>query len=328
MGSIFEGTPQTASSYVTSTSETPKWLQDAIYNQIQWAQNTANMPYQAYNLPTVAELSPLQQQAYQGVQAQQGAWKPGLTAAEQGTQAAAGQTAMAAAQPYMAAAAQAAPSTVGQYMSPYQQNVLDVIAKQGTRNLTENILPGVSDAFIKAGQFGSSQMGTMGQRAMRDTQEAILNQQAQAAQSGYTQALSAAQADAARQAQLASTAGSIGASDISRQLTAMQQLAAQTQQAQQLGYADTAALEAAGQAQQTQAQQQLSAAYQQWQNAQAYPKSQLDWLSTQVRGLAPIVPSTTSTSTTGTGQSYSASPLSQIASGLSAYTGASKLGLI
>jgi hypothetical protein len=47
-------------------------MQDAIYNQVQWAQNIANTPYQAYELPTVAELSPLQQQAYQKVQDNQG----------------------------------------------------------------------------------------------------------------------------------------------------------------------------------------------------------------------------------------------------------------
>ena len=65
MGSLFQGTPQTATSYTTSNTETPKWLQDAIYNQIQMATNVANAPYQPYQGPTVAELSPLQQQAYQ-----------------------------------------------------------------------------------------------------------------------------------------------------------------------------------------------------------------------------------------------------------------------
>ena len=72
MGSLFQGTPQTATSYTTTNTETPKWLQDAIYNQIQMATNVANTPYQPYEGPTVAELSPLQQQAYQQVQANQG----------------------------------------------------------------------------------------------------------------------------------------------------------------------------------------------------------------------------------------------------------------
>lgn len=473
MGSLFTGTPQTATSYATSTSETPQWMQDAIYNQIQWSQNIANKPYELYNLPTVAELSPLQQQAYQNVQANQGAWQKGLSealgagalgaanpflnqassalssagnvdttgalrsaqsqylnpalaqydlAAAQGAlgqaaninsygaaqpyMSAAGQTtaqalsqnALSAANPYLQAASQSAAGNVGQYMSPYQQNVLDTIAKQGARNLTENLLPGVSDAFIKAGQFGSSRMGEFGSRALRDTQEAILNAQSQAAQQGYGQALTAAQQDAARQAQLASTVGSISGADIAKTLQGAQQFgtlgqtqgqlastqmsnltnlgqaqaamgqaqqqyglssaqalqqaqaadaarqlqAAQaqgqlgqiagtfqgqqqsamlqaSQQAQQARAADVASLEAAGQAQQAQQQQQLNAAYQQWQNEQLYPKQQLDWLNTQVRGMAPITPQTTTTTNTTTGATYSPSALSQIATAY--YTG-------
>jgi len=316
MGSIFQGTPQTATSYVTSTSETPKWMQDAIYNQIQWSQNVANTPYQAYAAPLVADLTPLQRQAYQGVQSAQGAWSPALRTAQTGTQNLAGQSALTSAQPYLNAASQTAPSQVEAYMNPYQSGVLDVIASQGARNLTENLLPGVSDAFIKAGQFGSSGMGTFGERALRDTQEAILNKQAEVAQQGYAQALAAQQTDAARQAQLAGTVGQLSSTDLARQQSALQQLANMAQTSQQLTYADTAALESAGAAQQNLAQQQLNAAKQQWDVAQAYPKGQLDWLSTQVRGLAPIVPTTQTQSTSSTGQTYSASPLSQLVSGL------------
>ena len=266
MGSLFQGSPQTASSYTTSSTETPKWMQDAIYNQIQVATNIANTPYQPYSLPTVAELSPLQQQAYKQVQDQQGSWKgdmnyassgmkdfstkgtadalkaeqgkylrqdlvgtnldagqgyfnkagqmdivgaaqpylsqagqqnimgaanPYLQQSSQTTAEALSDKALNAANPYLQAAAQSGASGIGQYTSPYQQGVMDVIAKQGARNLSENLLPAVSDQFIKAGQFGGTRMGEFGSRALRDTQEAILNQQAQAAQQGYGQALSA-----------------------------------------------------------------------------------------------------------------------------------------
>lgn len=379
MGSIFQGTPQTATSYTKSSTETPQWLQDAIYNQVQWAQNIANTPYQSYDLPTVAELSPLQQQAYQAVQGAQGAWAPAASAASSGMQGYAdlgtagqlGQTqaqylqpelagqatvqglterAMQAASPYLQSSAQTAASQVGQYMSPYQQGVMDVIAKQGARNLTENLLPGVSDAFIKAGQFGSSRMGEMGSRALRDTQEAILNQQAQAAQAGYGQALSAAQTDLARQGQLAGTVGSISGSDISRilsggqaqqqfglsaaqaeqaaqaqdyarQMGALQNVANMAQQAQGMTYTDTAALEAAGAAQQAQQQRQLDAAKAQFEAQRLYPQQQMDWLSTQIRGLAPITPQTTTQTGSTTGATYSPSPLSQLATGLYTYKG-------
>lgn len=507
--SLFQGAPQKATSYTTSSSETPQWMQDAIYNQIQVAQNIANTPFQAYSLPRVAELSPLQQQAYQNVQANQGTWAPAMgkaqagmegfstrgTADQLGQQQAqylrqdlvgknldagqqlferaggmdvigaaqpylqragsmdivgaaqpyinragsmdivgaaqpyisqAGQTtaqslaerALTAASPYLQGAAQTSASQIGQYMSPYQQGVLDVIARQGARNLQENILPQVSESFIKAGQFGSSRMGDIGSRAIRDTQEAVLNAQAQAAQQGYGQALSAAQADLARQAQLAGTVGSISGADLSRilqggaqygqlgqtagqltgqqmqqlaalgqlsgqmtgqqmqqlanigqttgqltsqqmqnlanlgqmrtgagqaqqqfglsaaqaeqqaraqdyqrQMSALSQMAQMAQQEQGMRTADVAALEAAGQAQQAQQQAQLGSAYQQFQEQQLYPRQQMDWLSTQIRGMAPITPQTTSQATQSVGATYSPSPLSQLASGYFALKG-------
>lgn len=446
MASLFEGSPQTATSYTTSNTESPKWLQDAIYNQIQVASNIANTPYKEYAAPRVAVLSPLQQQAYSQVQQNQGAWKPEMDFASTGMQGFAGKgtaeglttaqgqylrpdmvnktlnagqdyfgqagqqnivgaaqpymtqagtttaealsdRALNAANPYLQAAAGTAAGGISGYMSPYQTGVMDVLAKQGTRNLTENLLPGVSDAFIKAGQFGSGRMGEFGSRALRDTQEAVLNQQAQLANQGYGQALSASQADLARQAQLAGTVGSISGADLSRvlqggaqygqlgqtagQLTAQQmqgltglgqaqtaagqaqqqygltaaQAAQQAQaadyqrqisaltgvanmatQAQGLRTGDVAALEAAGQAQQGQQQQQLNAAYEQSQAPQNYLKNQADWLSTQVRGMAPMVPTSTSGYGTSTGATYAPSGLSQLATALYAGKGLSSLG--
>jgi hypothetical protein len=386
-------------------------MQDAIYNQIQVAQNVANMPYQRYEMPTVAELSPLQQQAYSQVQAAQGAYKPQMEAVQAGLSAlsdkgtadqfraeqakylqpdmvsqnlqrgqdlfgqAAGTTAQAlseralqAANPYLQSAAQTSASQVGQYMNPYQQGVLDVIARQGARNLSEQLLPQVSDQFIRAGQFGSGRMGEFGSRALRDTQEAILDKQAALASQGYQQSLNAAQSDLARQAQLAGTVGSISGADLSRilqggsqygnlgqmqtqagqaqqqfGLSAAQQAAAAqaqdyarqqqvlndiasaTKMEQAMGYADTAALEAAGLGQQTQLQRQLDAAKGQFEAEQLYPRQQLDFLSTQIRGMAPITPQTETERKTTTGATYSASPLSQLASGLALYKGLSNL---
>lgn len=479
MASLFQGAPQTATSYVTSSSETPKWMQDAIYNQIQWASNVANQPMPQYDLPRVAELSPMQQQAYQGIQSNQGFWQGGMDQAQSGMQgfaskgtadqlgqqqapylrqdlvgqnldagqnyfnkagqldvvgasqpflqqagqmdavgaaqpymSQASQTtaqalsdrALNAANPYLQAASQSSAQNIDQYMSPYQTGALDVIAKQGARNLTENLLPGVSDSFIKAGQFGSGRMGEFGSRALRDTQEGILNQQAQMINQGYGQALGASQTDLARQAQLAGTVGSISGADLSRvlqggsqygnlaqtagqlsgqqmqnltnlgqtsgnmtsqqmqnmtnlgqtqttagqaqqqfglqaaqaeqqaraddyqrQMSALTQFANMQQQEQGMRTADVAGLEAAGLAQQGQQQRVMDSSYQQYMDQQNYPKQQLDWLSTQVRGMAPITPQTNTQSSTNTGQTYSASPLSQLASGVFAAKGLSSI---
>ena len=607
---LFDGTPQLATSYASSTSETPKWMQDAIFNQIRLATNESQKPYQEYGPETLAPLSEMQQQAYRNVATNQNAWQGGMDYATSGmrdlstrgtadalrtaqnqslrpglidqnlnagqayfgqagaaannimgaaqpylnqassaagnimgaaqpylndagtsarnilgaaqpylneagtsarnimgsaqpylTQAAssagnimgaaqpyltqAGATtaealsdkALNAANPYLRAASQSSAAGIDQYMNPYQQNVMDVLARQGARNLGENLLPQVSDAFIKAGQFGGSRMGEFGSRALRDTQEAVLDKQAQLANQGYAQALGASSGDLARQAQLAGTVGSISGAVLSRvlqggaqygnlgqtagqltgqqatalanigqtagqltgqqatalanigqtagqltgqqatalgnlgqtagQLTGQQatalgnlgqtagqlagtqasafgnlgqtagQLAgtqasalanlgqAQTaagqtqqqygvgaaqaaQQAQSQDYGrqmqalsnvggltqaqnalrgtDVAALEAAGQAQQGAQQQVYSAAQQEFQNQELYRRQQLDWLSTQIRGLAPITPQTVSESKTSQGASYAPSPLSQLVGGYGLYKGLTAKG--
>ena len=470
MADLFSGTPQTATSYTTSNTETPKWMQDAIYNQIQVATGVAQTPYQKYELPTVAAFNDTQRQAFNQMQANQGSYKPAMDAAQSGmlgmtTKGTAGdlQTAqnqylrqglvdqnlnagqnyfnqagqmdivgaaqpymnqagqaagniMGAAQPYMnqagattaealsdralnaanpylQAASQSSAGNLGQYMSPYQSSVMDTIAKQGARNLSENLLPRVSDSFIKAGQFGSKGMGEFGSRAVRDTQEAILNQQSQLANQGYGQALSASQADLARQAQLAGTVGSISgadlsrvlqggaqygnlgqtagqltaqqagalgqlgqtagsltgqqmsqlgnlgqmqttagqaqqqygltaaqaaqqaqAQDLSRQMSALQSVASMAQQNQGMGFADTSALESAGQTIQNKNQQGLDAAHQQFLDQQNYGKSNADWLNNQIRGIAPSVPTSTTASSSSIGNTYSPSVLSQLSS--------------
>lgn len=356
--SLFSGTQQSAPSYSSTSTETPKWMQDAIYNQIYQATNVAAAPYQPYDQARVASATPYQQAAYQQVADNQGIWQPALQTAQEGmlgiasgpggysaaqpyAQAAAGLSGVAAAQPYLQQAGQSSVANIQDYMNPYTQNVTDQIAKLGARNLTENLLPGVQDSFVRAGGFGGSRMGEFGSRALRDTQESILNQQAQALQAGYGQALGASQSDLSRQAGVGSTlgsltqgqqqalmglgqqAGTLSQADIARNQSALGQLASLAGTGQQMALTDTAALEAAGKSQQGQTQAEMDANYNQWLAAQNYPKQQLDWLSTQVRGMAPITPQ--QTYTTGSATSYGASPLSQLASAGATIAGLSKL---
>jgi len=141
----------------------------------------------------------------------------GLTAAEPRLEQGAGLLAGSAnalglqmAQPYLGAAGQSAATTVGQYMNPYTENVVNRIGELGTRSLREQVLPGIEGEMIRAGQFGSTRQAELMGRAIRDATEGISAQQSQALQQGYGQAQQAAQTDLARQAQLASTAGGLG----------------------------------------------------------------------------------------------------------------------
>jgi hypothetical protein len=126
-------------------------------------------------------------------------------------------------------------------------------------------------------------------------------------------------------ANIGTQSGQLTQADQQRQQSALQQMAAMAQQGQQMRATDVAALDAVGLARQQQAQREADAKYQQDLLEKNYPKSQLDWLSTQVRGMAPNVASVQTQSGQTTGQSYSASPLQQLATGLSAGAGVTKL---
>ena len=102
---------------------------------------------------------------------------------------------------------------------------------------------------------------------------------------------------------------------------ALNNIASLGSSAQGLNMSDAAALASAGQSQQTQNQAQLDAAKALYDTQLAYPKSQLDWLSTQVRGMAPNVNAVTTASGGSTGATYSPSPLAQVASGIGVYKG-------
>ena len=337
--------------------------------------------------------------------------------------------ALEAADPYMKAASASGASGVSAYTSPYQTSVMDAMAQQSARNLKENILPGVSDAFIKAGNFGSARMGEFGSRAVRDANQTLQQQQAALLNQGYGQAVTAAQSDLNRQAQLAGVAGNTAGADLSRitqnagvfnqqgqtaataaaqqgqlylnlgqseidraakqasmygqlgqtagnltaqdmqnyanigqtqgQLTNAEQqnlinlgqqqaAAGQAQQTmglnaagnvqtataqdyqrqmgalsnyaglvgseQQLLAADNAALEAAGAAQQRDLQADYDVSKQQFYAPLEYARNNIDFLNTQIKGLAPITPMSNTTIGSGTGQTYSPSPLSTTAS--------------
>lgn len=324
MASIFQGSPNVTSTAGTSSTAVPNWLTDAIYNQVQTAQNVAQMPYMPYTGERVAPLDPMQQRAYEAVGSAAGSWAQPMGAAMSGLQAlAAAPGGAAAAQPYLAAGLAADPTAaargyldqqtaalggmnygggaaaaaqasaaanrnlaanaqpywdqavasgggttaaqpfanqatgalsainygqaaqtlspyaqqslqrsgldvaqpfleragatsaqnIQQYMNPYIEGVTDRIAQLGARNLSEQLLPNVSDAFIKAGQFGGTRMGEFGSRALRDTQEAVLGEQAKALREGYGQALTTSAADLARMGQLGATAGQLGTAE-------------------------------------------------------------------------------------------------------------------
>ena len=221
------------------------------------------------------------------------------------------------AQPYLGQAGQSSVSNIGQYMNPYTEQVVNRIGQIGARTLNEQLLPGISDKMIAAGQFGGTRQAELMGRALRDTMEGISAQQAQALQQGYGQALSTAGTDLSRYGQLASTAGNLGIAqqgallnagqqmgnlgqqmgnlynaDTSNALTAAGQLGSFAQQRQNQELAGANAMQQIGGLQQALDQKNLDFARSEWERRQAYPQEQINAMAGALQGVAGAVPKT------------------------------------
>lgn len=244
------------------TQEVPAWYRPYLEEVMARGRGVANQQYQPYGGARIQGFTPDQNSSFDTVRGMQGAWNPyAQTASNQLNTAAglpsafssvdpyyqnaagiAGQdtvggylgagtgdinqatgiSGLGTASPYLGAAGQTFPQSVGDYMSPYTDQVLDTIASRGQRNLTENLLPAAAQQFVGHGQFGSERQRDLVNRSVRDTNESILDQQAKSLESGYQTAGNLFNADANRMAGLATTAGGLAGADASRLLSASQ----------------------------------------------------------------------------------------------------------
>lgn len=341
----------------TQTSNIPEYAQPYVENMLESAQKqiynddmTTFRPYQAYSTNMndyVAGFSPLQQQAQQAAYGMQMPGQFGqatglagmsglgqLGSAQQagmyGAQGAGlGQIGMASAMPAFGAGQQYAsqvttPSSVAQYMSPYQQQVTDIAKSDAIRNAQ------IADQAVR---LGSARQGTYGgaRQALATTEREknllsnLSNIQAQGSQSAYDRAIQNMQ-----------YGSNLGLQGIQTGLQGVQQGLAGTAQglqgvgAQQAGYAgagqaastlgNLGSQQLAGQQgiinlqsqmggqQQALEQQKITQAIQDYATAQQYPMMQLGMMNALLRGL-PLQQTTT--------QQYQAQPgIAQQALGL------------
>lgn len=182
-------------------------------------------------------------------------------------------------------------SDVSTFLNPYQDYVTGAL----NRNLQQNILPSIQDRFVGSGQSRSPQELEMTQRAAQDTQTAI----GQSLAGGYQGAVNSLLQQRQQQGAAGSQFGTLATS------------------ASNLGAMDVGQVAAAGNAQDTLAQQNLNAAMQQFQQQQQYPYDQLGFLSNVVRGL-PTNQAGSNTQTSGTTYNYNPtpSPLAQFLGGV------------
>jgi hypothetical protein len=171
----------------------------------------------------------------------------------------------------------------GQFMQPYTSQVVDALGILGKRNINEYLAPQAVAGAVGSGQFGSKRGAEVLGQAINTGLQNVNAAQSQALQTGYGQALQAAQADQATK------------------LGAAQQMGALATAKQNMNLADINALATLGGQQQTIAQ-----------NEQMFPLQALNAASQAVRGFT--VPTNVASTYTGPiPGAYASSPLSQIA---------------
>jgi hypothetical protein len=315
---LTQGQPLPSTSSTLTTSQVPQYLSDYLYNLMSGAYSAAQEEYMQNPNQRVAEFTPDKLAAFDTTRTAVDAYKPMLGAAESTAMEAAGLSPTGAAQPYFNAASETVPGVVSQYMNPYEENVTNRMGDIAARQIREKLMPAMNDQFIRAGQFGSTRQQELAQRGVRDISENLASQIGAQLASGYTTAGQQAQEDLRRQASIGQAAGQLAGTEMTGLSNLAGVQAGLGQKEQALGLQGAAALEAIGSEQERKNQQNLDVLNADWQNQKNYPKDQIRFLNEMIRGL-PSGGGTTSSSTTGMGQNYSASPLASLASaGMSA----------
>lgn len=191
------------------------------------------------------------------------------------------------------------PEMTRMYMSPYEQNVIDVNKAEALRDAQKQLV-GANLASSRQGTYGSARNALMQSEAERNLQTKLGNIQATGMQNAF---------DAAQKAQLGQAAGYSGLAQTMGQLGTAQQASDIDRLKTQGAYGD---LERAVQ------QQQLDAQYQDLMTKLNYPLSNLETMSNLARG-APLTQTATSGSQTTPPPSFASQLAGMGLTGLSLY---------
>lgn len=251
---------------------------------------------------------PLQTQAFQQVCQNFGKYQPAFQTGQEYVGQAAGQDITGAAAPYLRAGTSASPlcaakPMIGQaanlnlaclassYMSPYIKSAVQSMSDIAQRNIRQNLSPMATSAAVGSGQFGSQRGAQVLGQVQEQAQQDLNAQIAQMMNTGYGQALGAAQTKQQALGNLAQQIAEAQRAQNQAQLTAAQtagcaaarEAAAQTQAglaAGTLGQQGSAANLACINAMATLGGQQQTIA----QNEQNYPLTKLQTLSSLLQG--------------------------------------------
>ena len=279
----------TQSTQQQQTTQLPPWVNDAAQQNYAYAQNVAQQPLQQYQGQMVADVGPQMQQAWNTAASGANAGQDQYDASQAGYLGVMGQT------PQNVTAGQLSSTNLAPYMNPYTQNVIDKTLPVMQQNLALSQNQNQNQAN-SANAFGGSRQAIQQGVTQAQGAQGMAQMAAQLNQANFGQAQTAAQQDIATnlQGQLANQSAQQNQAGLNLQAAgglAGLGNAAQANQIKNFGEQVTA-----GSLQQQQAQNQINAQMQKFQQAWAYPGQQLGVLQSAL-GMTPY-----GQSQTGTGQ--------------------------
>jgi hypothetical protein len=284
------GTTQTTQSQ--NTTQLPPWINDAAQQNYAFAQNVANQPLQQYQGQMVADPGAQMQQAWNTAAAGGNAGQDQYNSAQAGYLGVMGQT------PQNVTAGQLSSTNLAPYMNPYTQSVINSTLPVMQQNLALSQNQNQNQANA-ANAFGGSRQAVQQGVTQAQGAQGMAQMAAQLNQANFGQAQTAAQSDIGTnlQAQLANQSAQQNQAGLNLQaasgLTGLGN-AAQANQIKNFGEQVTA-----GSLEQQQAQNQINAQMQKFQQAWAYPGQQLGVLQSAL-GMTPYGQAQQGQSTTQT----------------------------
>lgn len=113
---------------------------------------------------------------------------------------------------------------ISQFYNPYEQDVVNEMARQSEQNVQRSMLPALRAAFAGQGAFGSQRFANATGQAMGDVQADLLGAQAKLRSEGYKSALDAALRDRGYDIQAGQSLGSLGAQEAQAAATGLKAL--------------------------------------------------------------------------------------------------------
>ncbi len=317
----------------TTVQDIPAWEQGYVTNLLGQAQTEAAQPYQQYPGQQIADFTPDQMQAFSNIEGagntnaayQNAAFNTANTGANT-----ANNIYGAGAGLLNASTMAASPLGIQSYMSPYTNDVVQGLQNEANLNWNQNIMPGINNEFIHAGQGLSGRNAQVLGQAAGNFQTGLSSNIANALQSGYSTAGQQAATEAGILGSAGTGLGNLAATQAGTQLSAGTQLGALGAQQANTNLNQNQALQAVGQQQQQLNQANLQTAQQNWQNQVSWPEQQTEFLNQIIRGL----PAPSATTTAGQSPANTVSPLAGIGgsslsvAGLSGLLGKKEGGLI